>query len=132
MAIRLLIKQEINVSANDLIEETLVGWEDPQKKLKEAGINIEGFGDTTRDYYNKTMRLSLEAHTKEKYLRFHILRKDDEAGTTLIIKYKDDDQLKAILQTITGHQQSVDEKNFRELVADLMKAGSEVSAETED
>ncbi len=115
----------------DILDKTLAGWEDPQAALKETGAKFSGFGDV-RDYYSKTMRLSIEAHLDEKYLRAHILRKSDEAGITIIIKYKDDQQLQTVLNEFVKYQDSVNEQNFKELVASIMKVSDETLAETEE
>ncbi len=115
-----------------LVTNTLKGWEDPMAVLKQSGAKVSGFGDLTLDHYSQQIRLSIEAHLKDKYLRAHILRKEDEAGITIIIKYSDEQQLKRVLDAFLSHQDTVNTKNFRELVADIMSSGAEVLAETPD
>ncbi len=115
----------------DIIKETLVGWKDPMAVLRGiSNVQISGFGDLTLDYYNQTMRLSLECHVDEKNIRAHILRKNDEEGITLVIRYGS--KLLEVLKAFVASQDMVNEANYKDLVGVLLGTGVELLVETNE
>jgi hypothetical protein len=115
-----------------LIDEILVGWADPTAAMKEAGIMMNGFGEITRDHYNETIRISIEGHTEEKYLRTHTLIKGSEEGITLIIHFENEMQLKDILSVFVKYQDNTGFDYFQEFAGEILPLASAVEVETED
>lgn len=113
------------------VQNILTNWKDPLAGLREAGAIVSGFGDFVRDYYNRTMRLSIEFHAAEKYLRAHILEKETDSGATLIVEYADDEQLQKILSAFAHRQDSVSTENYRELVGAILESSQQIFVETE-
>lgn len=97
-----------------------LGWLDPMAALKrKRGARVRGYGEAVRDAYSKTMRTSVEAHTKQARLRVHLLRASDEAGVTLVVEYGD--ELDAILAALARRAPKLTQTSFRVLAAEIAR-----------
>ena len=95
-----------------------LGWLDPMAALKKKRrAPVRGYGDAVRDAYSKTMRTSVEAHTRQARLRVHLLRASDEAGVTLVVDYGG--ELDAVLAALARRAPKLTQTNFRALAAEI-------------
>lgn len=123
----------MNITFETKIKQTLSDWTNPMAAFEgNENVTLEGFGDFVLDYYNPTVRLSIEFHTDEGYMRSHLLRKSDEAGLTLIVHFADIEQLTNILNAFSKHKETVTMQNFKVLVTEVLQSCSECFVETEE
>ena len=90
------------------------GWKDPLETLRNApGVSFWGGPAAVRDAYSRSMRLSVEAHTGQRRLRVHMIRRSDDACITIVIDYEE--KLADLLALLVAHGTKLTGTNFRGL-----------------
>jgi hypothetical protein len=105
-------------------------WTDRCKALSGEFV-VDAFGEPLLKYENSAIRLAIECHTSERYLRVNVIaRKGDTSPMQLVIEYGK--ELVWVVRQFKDAQATLDFKTLPALLSAMIARGVRVFQETKN